>query len=389
MKTMVTALLLALLCLQASCKKSEDSGDGSAGKDDKVPQRLAESMFAGTSLAKSAPGSIDFSSDGKLLFVRTKLPGDKTYRFMCFEVADGKLGVMNQLGESPEYNRDFLDGHPTKKKCLAIVTKQEEGRIVDHIAELAGDVTPLGYLRTPGLPADLPQTVFNGLSPFYSASGDDVIIPLKERGLIVFTPSRNASQYVDFPAVDFVPTGREFGALPASGRGYVFCAQWSIPGSRDEKSKVSLLNLDTFKWELESNPPWVVYRIGSADPALDLWLAAGSRPPEINVEHDRVPRLGFLDPASAMADLIELNGEPVWDVLLDPAGKHVTYLDKTRSAVVRYNPQTGVLEFDKNAFDPKASLHYCPQSSDVFVWNKTSLMRADFTGKEQLEPAGV
>jgi hypothetical protein len=129
-----------------------------------------------------------------------------------------------------------------------------------------------------------------------------------------------------------------------------------------------------------------VYRVGAKDPAVDLWLATGSRPPESNTEHQRLPRLGLIDPTSGMADLIEFNGEPVWDVLVDPQGQDIVYMDQMRQAVVRFSPFAGRLEFDKKSFEPRGKLLLCPVSGDVFLWNKTILRRCNFAAHEDVEP---
>jgi hypothetical protein len=142
---------------------------------------------------------------------------------------------------------------------------------------------------------------------------------------------------------------------------------------------------------------WAVYRVATRSVYDEPWLVAGSYSSLETASGDplgggrsfggtRVPRLARIVPGAGSQDLLELHGEPVWEIVPDPTAEYVVFMDRSRQGLARLKPATGELDIDKRWFSPddKLSLFISAGGDKCFAWKREILVMAEWTGHEDL-----
>jgi len=351
-------------------------------------------MFKGTALLDTQPDSLAFNRAGDRLFVKL-LPADRDeYQVVRFMVGEGKLGEHKLLFDSVILNRAYLAAHPQLDECLVTTAFQnDEGEVHDAVWRVVGgQLQAVKYDSAANLPPAKPHDTYFPLKPIYSWDGEHVIVPLSHHGLCVVTGQTGESTYVAYPEFEGETTGQQVGVVPNQllvdeerpEVRLVYVSRWEVRGNH-EYCQVHLLDLDSCRWVTSVELDWIVYQVAGQKLLDEPWLARGSRPPQTNVEHARLPRYARIDPGSGLQDFLEFWGEPYWETALEPHGRYIVYMDQQRHGLVRLNPATGEMDIDRSWYDQDAQLFVTADDGPVYAWKRNVLLAADWREQAKFE----
>ena len=356
------------------------------------------SLFDGTKLLDTIPFALDVNRAGDAIYVHFLPRGTEIFQVVQLGISpEHTLIPQLQLYAAPTQNRAYVRAHPTADECLILGNIQEslDSPVLDTVwramggpgagagPSTSGFREPVRYLDlVPDLDSLPPDTCY-GLEPFYTWDGKYVITPLKSRGLCQVNSYRREGKFFEYPPVDFEVVGITGHVLPDQDGSRIALLRWYVGTPELEQTQIDVLNLDAGEWEASVVVPWPVYEISAQDIVNGPWLLSGSRFPQVNTEHKRVPRLSRADPYSGAVDIVEFYGEPYWNVRLDSTGEWVVYMDQQREGLVRLNLMTGVMDIDKTWFEKDAKLFISPGADPVYAWKDNMLYRAKWSEHEQ------
>ena len=344
------------------------------------------SLFGSTSLVKTPPLAMAFTRDCSQMFctiVNARSIGPVPIKF---DVSTGVLPEPVQMLGGTLLVQAFIQPNPDGTECLVKTSRKIENAVWDGIWRLMPpERVSVPFESDAGLPVGLPSESYSGLEPFYSWDGLYVITPIKNAGVCVNSLDGKVKAYVSYPKVDFAYQGMSWGVLPdEAGQRRAYVSFWA-PGSIDDRCTLFVLDLDSRQWKKITDTTWIIYKAGGENLNNEPWLIVGSRAPRNNTEGTRFPRMGRVDPASGVVDLLEFNGAPDWDVALEPHGKYVAYTDGQRKALVRYSPATGAMDIDPRWFSEEAKVFMGEGGDPVFVWKGPLLLQAKWSKHEQFK----
>ncbi len=382
-------IILASLLLAAGCNK-QASSSAKPSTAAKSPQHEAAeqvSLFAGTKLLDTVPLDLDVTRKGDAVVVQFLPRETDSYQIAELTIADGAVTPKSQLYSSPLQNRAFVRMHPLGQEALVLDNAQEApGKpVVDTVwRAINNQREEVRYLNLiPNREALSPDACY-ALEPFFTWDGHHIVIPLKESGVCIVSNYGRDADFYAYPPVDFEVIGLLGQPLPDQDGRRIAITRWELGNPDEEKSRVDVLNLDTGEWEASITALWPIYEIAAKDIVNGPWLLSGSRSPQDSTETKRVPRLMRADPASGALDLVEFQGQPYWNVRLDPTGEFVVYMDQQRKALVRLKLATGEMDIDPAWFEKEAEVLACPGADPVFAWKANILHQAKWTQHEQV-----
>ena len=401
---LTTAAVVMSAFLLYACPAPEDNGgagrEGRQGSDasaGKAAPAVQGSLFTGTGYDKYAPLALDIPHGVDRVFLKklgTEGQATLIESYRLGEELTGRVEFIN----SDEIYRAFVRGHPSRDECLVISHRQDSHE--EPIYDVLWRVTPEGkaeldYRSTPGLSAGLPAQATYNTDVHYNWAGDRVVVVLNTGELCILDEATGEWRYAPAYALPGTPTGQACRPLTdGSGRDMFFMSRWYI-GRGGDWCSLAVLDLDSGEWAQshEIYAPddlarqWVIYDIAAEDLVQGPWLVRGSRAPNKNTEHTRVPRLAWLDPATGHVDLLMFHGDPLWPVALDPSGGGMVYLDRQRQGVVRLGLAEQRLDVDPSWYtdNDEATVYAGPGADKVYIWSRTRLYRPEFTETEEIE----
>ncbi len=413
-----TLAALLLLCLCASgCPKPGPQGgtparlpDTPSGPketdEEKVHKAgMALSLFRETPLANNAPDALAFSRDGARVFAHGFNAVENTFYMFPFALAEGRLNPGTFSIMHPQFNVPQIAAEPHGNEVLLTSQWQPGGKLVRDLLWRISDQFPpemqnqsgLPYDRSAGMPADGPFDTWMELKPFYSWGGETVIVPLRHLGLCLVDLASGSGEYLEYPKLPFEMSDMQLGPLPDEGTSRRIYASFWVDGIESDQCRVFVLDLGERKWEEIFSLSWIAYKVGVSNVFDEPWLVAGSRPageklgdsasyaPADGTQGKRVPRLALVVPRAGTEQILELWGNPVWDIAVEPYGKYVSYMDRQREGIVRLNPASGELDLDSRWFsdDPKAKLFIGSGGEHTFYWKRNILIEANWDKHEQ------
>lgn len=348
------------------------------------------SLLRETPAVETPPDSLDINREGDVVYMRLLPPRDQKFMVLKFDIAEGKLGAPTLLHSSESIIRAYIKGHPYRDESLVIANRQRSPETVADVVwrVYQGGVSSVPYEETTGMPEEGPHDTWYGLEPFYSWDGNLVVVPLRHGGLCIYNSVQRQGLWVAYPDFPGTITGQALGALPdEGGRRRIYASFWaaSVP---DDVCQLHILDLDTLEWTHKVELNWIVYEVAADDVEFGPWLVRGSRAPQTNVEHKRVPRLARLDPASGAQDLLEFWGEPAWEAQLEPHGRFIVYMDRQRQGLVRLDPASGELDLDPRWYHEEAKIFVAEGGDPVYLWHRGVLLQAEWSQHEQFEGYG-
>lgn len=370
-------------------------------------------LFAGTPLEQYIPDSVAFSRDAARIFFHGLNSDTGQYYAVGYSIGAGKLveGPISYPGK--EFFVPRIAAEPAGKEVLVASQWQPTPKHIRDVLwrigpEIVGLKSGLPYDRAEGMPVDGPHDTWMELSPFYAWDGFSIVVPFKHLGLVVSDVRSGSSRYCPYPELPFAVSGSAFGPLPDEGGERRLWASFWQKGATSDSCEVWLLDLDALKWEKVFGLAWIAYEVG-VDSVLDSpWLVAGSRAPNEAAgtgqalpgadpaAAKRIPRLALVVPRAQTEQILELHGEPVWDIALEPRGRYACYMDRQRRGVVRLDPATGKLDLDSRFYcgDDRGSLFCGEDGHHVYYWYRGAFVEAqwdkteDFPGLERDQGAG-
>ncbi|MCC7477574.1 hypothetical protein IT575_03865 [bacterium] len=439
------ALLLCTLGfsgLLAGCNKAgqQGSGSGSSGtassgsqSSQKAPgasemasmdigERIALgrelSLLSNTPMAADPPDALDISRDGNTLFAHGLNKASGNYYLVQVPILEETLGAGQVLLEDPRLLRTFVASHPRGKEAMGAeyFQRSQQTPIVDLISRFSKEFPEeaegrlmVPYNNAPGFPLDKLGNSAMDLSPFYNWVGDKIIVPLKEHGVCVVPASGIGMHFAPYPDFPGGYSGLTMGALPDERSDqFVWLSIWRTEGPKD-LCRLFVLDLQNYQWLQVAELDWIVYDVGTISVWNEPWLISGSRSPAAsNAEGEtyapqegqtgvRVPKLGRLIPATGMTETIPYQGNPVWDVAVDPSGAYIAYMDRRRYAMVRVEPATGKVDIDPRWWsdDTELKVFINEGGERALFWRGDILIRGqwtqheDGTGYEEAPAAGA
>jgi hypothetical protein len=374
-----------------------------------IAQRIALgrelSWLANTPLMADVPDALDLSRDGNSIFAHGKNKENGSHYIAQAPVMEKSLGPGKVLFEHPSLLRTFVGAHPRGKEAIGSSFYQANPKapIVDLISRFGPDLPEeakgqlsVAYNTAPGFPqAELGEAAMN-IEPFYNWLGDKVIVPLNAIGVGIVPLNGIGISFVPYPAFDGGSTGMAFGNLPDERSDqFIWASIWRTEGPSDV-CKLYILNLQTKQWQEVATLDWAVYKIGTSSVWDSPWLLYGSRSPAAkNAEGEfyapqegqtgvRVPKLARLIASSGILESVPFQGNPVWDVGMEPTGRYIAYMDRRRYAMVRVDPASGMTDIDPRWWSDDVELKvFVSEGGDkVFFWRGDILVRGEWTGHE-------
>ncbi len=439
LRLILGAALLLLGGIAAACNKGPKEGAGDSpgvnisdgNKSGKAPkpselanmdiaERIALgrelSWFKGTPLSSDVPDAVDLSRDGNTLFVHGKNQTSGDFYVARIPVLEDALGPGQVMIEDPQLIRTFVAAHPRGKEAIGAEYFQSsrQSPIVDLYSRFSPDFpeeaegrSNVPYNLVPGFPMEQLGESAMDVSPFYNWVGDKVIVPLKQLGVCIVPVSGTNFRYVPYPDFPGGFGGLAMGNLPDDRKNqYLWLSMWIAQGPKDT-CRIFVLDLQTEKWQQVAELDWVVNDIGTSSVWDNPWLISGSRSPAAsNAEGEyyapqegqtgvRVPKLGRLIPGTGMTEMVPYQGNPVWDVGIDPTGSYIAYMDRRRHAMVRVEPATGKVDIDPRWWtdDTELKVFVSEGGGSVLFWRSDILIRGkwtehdDGTGYEEALPS--
>lgn len=386
----------------AELKQAQPAGAAPQTEADKEYARGLElSLFAGTPLELYLPDSVAYSRDGSRIFFHGLNKDSGLYYAVGYSIGAGKLVEGAISYPDKELFVPRIAAQPAGKEVLVASQWQPTPKHIRDVLwrigpEIPGLKSGVPYDRAEGMPADGPHDTWMELSPFYSWDGASIIVPLNHLGLIVSATATGSSRYSPYPALPFTVTGQAFGPLPDEGDGQRIWASFWEKGATSDKCEVWLLDLDKLHWEKMFTLAWIAYEVGVSQIYDEPWLVAGSRSPFETTSSGqplpapapgaarRVPRLALVVPRAQTEQILELHGEPVWDIALEPRGRYACYMDRQRRGIVRLEPATGKLDLDSRFYcgDDRASLSCGDGGDHVYYWYRGIFVEAQWDKHE-------
>jgi hypothetical protein len=373
---------------------SEPDGEYSAG--------LALSLFKGTPLERYNPDAMAYSRDGSRIFTHGLNPDSGQYFAVAYSIGADKLAEGMISYPDKDFFVPFIAANPLGSEVLVASQWQPEPSHVRDVfwrigPDIAGTRSGLPYDRAEGMPKDGPHDTWMGVSPFYSWDGQQIIVPLNQLGICVSDVRNGLGRYTEYPQLSFQRSGMAFGPLPDEGSARRIWASFWQMGNFSDHCEVWVLDLDALKWEKVFTLAWIAYEVGVSKVFDEPWLVAGSRSPKEGEDgkplpsdvasSKRIPRLALVVPRAQTEDVLELRGDPVWDVALEARGRFACYMDRQRRGLVRLEPATGRLDLDSRFYcgDDRAAMYCAEDGAHVFYWLRGIFVEAKWDKHEDFE----
>ena len=376
-------------------RSSTGAGEEYDNSSIKVGRSL--SLFAGTLLMGNPPDSIAFNLSGERLYARGLIRGGEGFYVAGIDTGEGGLGEPELMLRAGDIVLPYILAHPFKNECLVSSHRQqgEAGDVFDVIWRVSpATPEPLGsrsgvpYEAAPSFPTEGRYDEWYGLKPFYTWDGAQVVVPLRTQGISIVDTRRSSFRYIAYPE-EFPGeiTNILLGPLPDEGEARrLWASIWKM-GRTGELCQVYVLELDTGQWQLVFELDWLVYQVGVSSVYDEPWLVSGSRFPNQSTELRRVPILARIVPGAGVVDILELWGDPVWEIAIEPRGKYAAYMDRRRRAMARLEPSTGSLDLDYRWFSDSedGKLFINEGGGKVFFWQRDVLVQAEWAEHEQFK----
>jgi len=368
---------------------------------------VALSLFQDTPMLKNTPDAVSFSRDGGTLWAHGMDREKNEFYLSQCEVTHQGLNP-KFYSHGPDMIVSYVQSSPDGSECLMLSQYQPKaGGPVRDVVYRVGDALPeklqhrsvVPWMQLAGLPK-MQEEMFDFTKPFYSWDGATIIIPFNGvSGVAVVDRRLGSGKYVAYPKTSLPHgyTDKAFGQLQdEDGKRRIWGSFWYKGGNGDEdQSEVYMLDLDSLKWELVFTLDWPVYQCVATKPSIDPWLVSGAysrlTTGDKQVSNYQrsgfyIPRLARVVPGAGSEDILNVAGEPVWEIALDPLGGKVFYADMQRKALTRFSPANGQLDYDPRwytAEDQRTHL-FCRGGGDrCYIWQGEILIVADLSKHEK------